>query len=83
MSAQRVKVFLGSETGAHTARFNLFDLPPREESTSFEVREIDLALPAYYPLKNLCLYEINLTLTQSTDENMLRQPYLFQIIPLR
>lgn len=78
-----VKIRYGSEDGVYGISFSLFDLPPFEAGTAHEVREIDLDLPACFPFRNLFLYEINLTLTHHSDENMLRLPYFFQIIPQR
>jgi hypothetical protein len=80
---ERVKVRYGSETGKYDIRFSLFDLPAVEDKTTFETKEIDLNLPAYFPFRSLFLYEINLTLTHHSEENMLRQPYFFQVLPQR
>ena len=80
---ERVEVRYGSEQGEYDIRFSLFDLPAVEDTTAYALKEIDLQLPAYFPFRNLYLYEINLTLTHHTDENMLRLPYFFQIFPQR
>jgi hypothetical protein len=80
---ERIKVKYGSEQGKYDLRFSLFDLPPEEDTTAYELKEIDLDLPVYFPFRNLYLYEINLILIHHSDENMLRLPYLFQIFPRR
>jgi hypothetical protein len=58
-----------------------FDLPLFEGKTSFEKKEMMLSPPAFYPLKSLCLYEINLTLKKFSAENMLIDPFCFYIVP--
>jgi hypothetical protein len=80
---QGIKLIYGSVDGEYDIRYSLFDLPAAEDRTSHEFKEIPLDLPAYFPFRNLHLYEINLTLNHHSDENMLRQPFLFQIIPRR
>jgi hypothetical protein len=71
----------GSEKGAYDIRIRLFDLPVFEGKTSYEKRTITLEPSAYYPYKNLHLYEIQLDLTKLTSESMLVDPFFFQIVP--
>lgn len=73
----------GSEKGEYKVRLSFFDLPVYEGKTSYEKRAILLNPPAYYPYKNLYLYEINLNLTQRSSESMLVDPFFFQIVPTR
>ena len=78
---EKVKLLFGSEKGEFGVRMTLFDLPFFEGKTAFETREIILEPAAFYPLKSLFLYEINLSLTHVSSESMLLEPYSFQVIP--
>ncbi len=77
----KVKLFFGSDKGEYEVRIAFFDLPAFEGKTSFETKEVILEPAAFYPLKNLFLYEINLSLIHRTSESMLVDPYCFQVIP--
>jgi hypothetical protein len=77
----KVKLLFGSDKGEYEVRMTFFDLPVFEGKTAFETKEMILEPAAFYPLKNLFLYEINITLVHRTSESMLVDPYCFQVIP--
>jgi hypothetical protein len=58
-------------------------LPVFEGTTSFERKELVFPSSAYFPYKNLCLYEVNLKLKKLTTESMLIDPYYFQVLPFK
>ncbi len=51
--------------------------------TNREIRETVFTPEACYRLKGLYLYEIVLSLKKLSDENLLDDPYLLQISPVR
>jgi len=80
---EKIKLVFGSEKGEYEIRISLFDLPISSEKTKFEKKEIVLSPQAFYRLRNLFLYEINLELKKYSTESMLVDPYLLQIFPLK
>jgi len=79
----KIRITFGSEKGEFAVRFSLFDLLLFDGKTVYEKKSLEISPEAYYPFKNLFLYEINLDLTKLTSESMLVDPYFFQIIPLK
>jgi hypothetical protein len=80
---ENLQLNFGSEKGKHDVRIHFFDLPIFEGKTSYEKKAITLSPSAYYPYKNLYLYEIQLNLTRLSSESMLIDPFFFQIVPTR
>jgi hypothetical protein len=80
---ENLQLNFGSEKGEYEVRFSFFDLPIFEGKTSYETKLIELNPSAYYPYKNLYLYEIHLNLTKHSSESMLVDPFFFQIVPSR
>jgi hypothetical protein len=80
---ENLQVNFGSEKGEHEIRMSFFDLPIFEGKTSYETKTIALNPSAYYPYKNLYLYEIQLDLTKISSESMLVDPFFFQIVPTK
>jgi len=80
---ERVKLLFGSEKGEYDVGMTFFDLPLFEGQTAFEKKDIILEPAAFYPLRNLFLYEVNISLRHRSSESMLVDPYLFQVIPLK
>ncbi|MBN1938444.1 MAG: hypothetical protein JW843_02590, partial [Candidatus Aminicenantes bacterium] len=92
----RIRLAFGSEKGGHEIGLRYFDEPLRTPGldpddgagatfvrTNREIREIVFAPEAFYRLKGLYLYQIELSLKKLTDENLLDDPYYFQISPGR
>jgi hypothetical protein len=79
----RVKLVFGSDIGDYKVRLTFFDLPLFEGTTAHGTRELIFQPAISYPLKNLFLYEVNVSLTHLTSESMLIDPYFFQVIPWR
>jgi len=80
---EKIRLTFGSEEGKYEVKISFFDLPLFEGKTSYERKELIFPLPAYYPFKKLCLYEINLNLKKLSSESMLIDPYYFQVFPLK
>ena len=80
---ENLQLNFGSEKGQYEVRLSFFDLPVFEGKTSFEGKAISLNPSAYYPYKNLYLYEIQLDLTRLSSESMLVDPFFFQIVPTK
>jgi hypothetical protein len=80
---ENLQLNFGSEKGEYDVLLHFFDLPIFEGKTSYETRRITLNPSAYYPYKNLYLYEIQLNLTRLSSESMLIDPFFFQIVPTR
>ncbi len=80
---ENLQLNFGSEKGQYEVRLSFFDLPVFEGKTSFERKAITLNPSAYYPYKNLYLYEIQLDLTRLSSESMLVDPFFFQIVPTK
>jgi len=80
---EKVKLLFGSDKGEYEVKMTFFDLPVFEGKTGYETKEMILEPAAFYPLKNLFLYEITLGLTHRSSESMLIDPYYFQVIPWR
>ncbi len=80
---EKVKLLFGSDKGAYDVRMTFFDLPLFEGQTSFEKKDIILEPAAFYPLRNLFVYELNISLRHRSSEPMLVDPYLLQVIPLK
>ncbi len=80
---ENLQVNFGSEKGEHEIRMSFFDLPIFEGQTAYETKTLTLSPSAYYPYKNLYLYEIQLDLTKISSESMLVDPFFFQIVPTK
>jgi hypothetical protein len=80
---EKVKLLFGSDKGAYEVKMSFFDLPLFEGKTAYETKEMILEPAAFYPLRNLFLYQISLGLTHESSESMLIDPYYFQVIPWR
>lgn len=80
---EKVRLIYGSEKGKFALKAALFDLPLLDDLTEFETKECIIQPEAYYKTNNLYYYEINLEITHLTDETMLIDPFLFQVIPVR
>lgn len=78
---ERAKLRFGSDTGEYSLEMRQFDLPLWQGEIKGEVREIGFAPAAAYEFKRLFLYEIDLRLSHRSDESMLLEPFLFQVIP--
>jgi len=78
---ERVKLRLGSTKGDYDLEMRQFDLPLWKGNLSREVKELDFEPAAFYEFKQLFLYEIDLRLSHLSDESMLLEPFLFQVIP--
>ena len=79
----KVKLRFGSNKGEYDLEMRQFDLPLWAGKTNGEVKEIEFEPAAVYEFKRLFLYEIDLRLTHRSDESMLLEPFLFQVIPWR
>jgi len=79
----RVKLRFGSKKGEYDLEMRQFDLPLWQGKTNGEVKEIDFEPAAAYEFKRLFLYEVDLRLRHRSDESMLLEPFLFQVIPWR
>ncbi|MGB8953506.1 MAG: hypothetical protein WCC06_12675 [Candidatus Aminicenantales bacterium] len=80
---EKIQLIFGSEKGTHEVVIRFFDLPLYEGQTNQERKQLSFSPPAYYPLRHLYLYEINLSLKKLSDENLLIDPYFLQILPLK
>jgi hypothetical protein len=80
---ESLQLNFGSEKGEYDIRIRFFDLPIFEGKTSYEKRTVPFTPSAYYPYKNLYLYEIQLNLTKRSSESMLVDPFFFQIVPTK
>ena len=80
---EKLQMTFGSDKGEYEAKLTFFDLPVFEGKTSFERKELVFPSSAYFPFKNLYLYEINLNLKKLTAESMLIDPYYFQVLPFK
>jgi hypothetical protein len=77
---EKVKLLFGSDKGDYEVRMTYFDLPVFEGKTASETKEVILEPAVCYRLKNLYVYEVNLSLSHRSSESMLLAPYLFQVI---
>lgn len=78
---ERLEVRFGSDKGEYDLEIRQFDLPFWRGKTSREVKTVDFEPAAAYRFKRLFLYEIGLRLKHHSDESMLLEPFLFQVIP--
>jgi hypothetical protein len=78
---ESVKLRFGSNEGEYDLEMRQFDLPLWQGETNGEVKEIDFEPAAAYEFKRLFLYEVDLRLSHRSDESMLLEPFLFQVIP--
>ncbi|MBN1272441.1 MAG: hypothetical protein JXB26_09230 [Candidatus Aminicenantes bacterium] len=78
---ENITLEFGSEKGEFDIEMEFFDLPLYRGKTDHEIREINFTPEAFYPLKKLCLYQINISLKQLSDELLLRHPFYLRIIP--
>jgi len=76
-----LKILFGSEKGEYDIGIRFFDLPIFSGRTSHENKQIEYSPPAYYPSKNLYLYDVNLDLRKLSEENMLINPFYLYIVP--
>lgn len=79
----KIRLAYGSRKGEHEIRMTCFDTPLLEDVTAEEIKETVFAPRAEYRLRDLYLYEIGLTLKKHSGENLLVDPYLLKITPLR
>jgi hypothetical protein len=80
---ERLELRFGSDRGDYDLEMRQFDLPLWRGKTSREVKVIEVEPAAVYRVKRLFLYEIDLRLSHRSDESMLLEPFLFQVIPRR
>ncbi len=80
---EKLKIVYGSEKGQFGLRAELFDLPLVDDRTDHETKERIIRPEAFYRANELFYYEINLKISQFSDEPMLVDPYLFQVVPVR
>jgi len=80
---ERIRLRFGSNTGGYDLEMRQFDLPLWQGKTDEEVKEIDFVPAAAYEFKGYFLYEVGLRLRHRSDESMVLEPFLFQVIPLR
>ena len=80
---KRIGLRFGSTAGGYELEMRQFDLPLWQGKTDREVEETDFAPAAAYEFKGLFLYEIDLRLRHDSDESMVLEPFLFQVIPRR
>jgi hypothetical protein len=77
----KLKLVFGSEKGEYEVRLTLFDLSIYQGQTSYRTDELVFQPKAYYHLRNLYIYQIQLELTHRSAESMLVDPFFFQAIP--
>jgi len=80
---EAVKLRYGSAKGEHEIRVGFFDLPLFEAKTSRETAEKVFTPSASYRWRGLHVYDLTVDLRKFSDENLLEDPYLVQVIPLR
>ena len=80
---ERIRLRFGSNTGGYDLEMRQFDLPLWQGKTDEEVKEIDFVPAAAYEFKGYFLYEVGLRLRHRSDESMILEPFLFQVIPRR
>lgn len=80
---ERLRLGYGSEKGEHEIRLTYFDAPLLAARTSREMRELVFEPREAYRLGGLHLYEIGLSLRKTSGENLLEDPYLLRITPMR
>jgi hypothetical protein len=78
-----LRLVYGSEKGEHEVRMRFFDLPLLEAKTSREMKETVFAPAAFFRLRDLYVYDLTVELKKFSDENLLEDPHLVQIIPLK
>ena len=76
-----IRLRLGSEKGAFSARLMLFDRPLDVVRTNGEFRHFIFQPPTSYGWRGFHLYEIRLALIHESGEFMPETPYLVQITP--
>jgi len=79
----KIKLAYGSEKGKHEIQMTFFDTPLLEARTAREIKEWVFEPKTAYHLRDLYVYEIDLTLKKINDENLLVDPYLLRISPVR
>jgi len=80
---EAVKLRYGSVKGEHEIRAGFFDLPLFEARTNREMAERVFTPAAAYRWRGLYVYDLTVDLRKYSDENLLEDPYLVQILPLR
>jgi hypothetical protein len=78
---ESVKLVYGSKKGEHEIRAKFFDMPLIEAKTSREMKDWTFVPLAFYRLRDLYVYDITVDLKKFSDENLLEDPYFFQILP--
>jgi hypothetical protein len=76
-----VRLRLGSTAGDYRVDVRQFDLPLWQGETQREIRETEFEPAAAYKFRQLFLYEVDLRLSHRSEESMLLEPFLFQVIP--
>jgi len=77
----KVRLRLGSTAGDYQVDVRQFDLALWHGETRQEIREMEFAPASAYEFKRLYLYEVDVGLRHRSEESMLLEPFLFQVIP--
>jgi hypothetical protein len=80
---EAVKLKYGSLEGEHEIRVGFFDLPLFEARTAGEMAEKVFAPAASYRWRSLYVYDLTVELKKFSGENLLEDPYFFQVVPVR
>jgi len=78
---ENLKLVFGSEQGEHEVRVRFFESPVFEGRTSFGKREVAIPSPAFATFRNRSVYSVRLELKKLSGENMLLDPFFFQVVP--
>jgi hypothetical protein len=78
---QSMTLVFGSEEGEHSCRVRFFEETVFEGRTSFGTRRVEIPSPAWAPRRGHCLYAVRVELEQLSEENMLLDPYFFEVVP--
>ena len=79
----KIKLTYGSPVGEHEVRMNYFDTPLQETRADREIKGLIFDPKAPYRLRDLYIYEIDLSLKKFSGENLLVDPYFLKISPVR
>jgi hypothetical protein len=80
---EQVRLSYGSAKGEYGIAARLFDLPLFEDRTILQTKESVFSPPAYYRIKGLYIYEIDLDIRKYSPENMRSDPFFLSITPLK
>ena len=80
---EKLRLEFGSEKGEYAVRLRLFDLPLLETRTTLGLQEFIFEPKAFYRLRSLYVYDLDLGLEHLSAESMQLAPFLFQVTPLR